>query len=187
MLSLHKGWLAFGVELDSFCERETSPTDATVSNVGMQSLLSSKLYGPSSGANLVRCTGTCTGVPGTSSGPGLHAAGSPACATGCTQSAVNGTGPGKDNYIGFGDTQCTNTLTQTVSNISVRGDHGGTPTTLDTRCELDVSAYTMGVGGHMSGETFIGINVNNDGVVDEQDEDVRANVFSASHANGICA
>ena len=45
LLSLHKGWLAFGVEQDSFCERDTSPENASVENVGMASLLSSKLYG----------------------------------------------------------------------------------------------------------------------------------------------
>ena len=45
LTSLHKGWLAFGVELDSFCERRTNPKDASIKNVGMESLFSSKLYG----------------------------------------------------------------------------------------------------------------------------------------------
>ena len=50
--SLHKSWLAFGVELDSFCDRESGdlPADrvASIKNVGMESLNGSKLYG---GAN----------------------------------------------------------------------------------------------------------------------------------------
>ena len=45
LTSLHKGWLAFGVELDSFCERDTSPVEASLGNVGMSSLVSSSLYG----------------------------------------------------------------------------------------------------------------------------------------------
>ena len=181
LLALHKGWLAFGVELDSFCERETNPEDATVGNVGMQSLLSSKLYGPGSSASLVRCT-SCT----SNSDNGLYNTGH-TCGAGCTTAAVNGTGPGKDNYIGFGDTNCTNGDSAVLANVSVRGDNGGTLTPLETRCELNISDYTMGVGGHLSGETFIGINVNHNGIVEEQDEDVRANVFSASHTNGMCA
>ena len=45
LTSLHKGWLAFGVEIDSFCERNTRPKGSSITNVGMQSLISSKLYG----------------------------------------------------------------------------------------------------------------------------------------------
>ena len=45
LTSLHKGWLAFGVELDSFCERRTNPQESSIKNVGMESLFSSKLYG----------------------------------------------------------------------------------------------------------------------------------------------
>ena len=167
------------MELDSFCERETNPQDASVGNVGMESLLSSKLYGPSSSAALVRCT-SCT----TPADNGLYNSGH-TCGTGCTTAAVNGTGPGKDNYIGFGQESCGTNVD--VADVSVRGDNSGTVTPLETRCELNVADYTMGVGGHLSGTDFIGINVNHDGVVEEQDEDVRANVFSASHANGICA
>ena len=51
LTSLHKGWLAFGVELDSFCERRTQPDDASIKNVGMESLFSSKLYGSRPGNN----------------------------------------------------------------------------------------------------------------------------------------
>ena len=38
--SLHKGWFAFGVEIDSFCDREShSSRVASIRNVGMESLL----------------------------------------------------------------------------------------------------------------------------------------------------
>ena len=47
--SLHKSWLAFGVELDSFCDRESGAQAAdrvaSIVNVGMESLNGSKLYG----------------------------------------------------------------------------------------------------------------------------------------------
>ena len=45
LTSLHKSWLAFGVELDSFCDREIAPEEASIKNVGMESLDGSKLYG----------------------------------------------------------------------------------------------------------------------------------------------
>ena len=55
LTSLHKSWLAFGVELDSFCERESgsSPTErvASIVNVGMASLSGSKYYGPNANKN----------------------------------------------------------------------------------------------------------------------------------------
>ena len=51
LTSLHKSWLAFGVELDSFCDRDTAPTDASIVNVGMASLSGSKYYGDNPGKN----------------------------------------------------------------------------------------------------------------------------------------
>ena len=45
LTSLHKSWLAFGVELDSFCTRDTDPDTASIANVGMASLSGSKYYG----------------------------------------------------------------------------------------------------------------------------------------------
>ena len=45
LTSLHKSWLAFGVELDSFCTRDTDPDTASIVNVGMESLSGSKYYG----------------------------------------------------------------------------------------------------------------------------------------------
>ena len=52
LTSLHKSWLAFGVELDSFCERDTDPEEASIANVGMASLFSgSRYYGDNPGKN----------------------------------------------------------------------------------------------------------------------------------------
>ena len=167
LTALHKGWQAFGVELDSYCERETNPDDATITNVGMESLLTSKLYGVN-GNNLVKCTGTCTaGTPPGSVGAGVHAAGS-TCATGCTSSTVSGNGPGKHNFIGFGDTSCTNvTLT---SDAQILGVEGTTPTTHDADCDLDVATYQMGVYGHISGADYFGISIDENGVTSSEYE-----------------
>ena len=177
LTALHKGWQAFGVELDSYCERETSPDDASITNVGMESLLTSKLYGVN-GNNLVKCTGTCTaGTPPNSVGPGVHPTGS-ACATGCTQSAVSGNGPGKHNFIGFGATSCTN-LTLT-SDAQILGVESTTPTTHDTDCDLDVSTYEMGVYGHISGSDYFGISIDENGVTSSEYEGTAG---AASEAN----
>ena len=35
LTSLHKGWLAFSVELDSFCDRESDPRNVNIKHVGM--------------------------------------------------------------------------------------------------------------------------------------------------------
>ena len=37
--SLHKGWLAFGVEIDSFCDRDTQPSDVAIAATGIELLL----------------------------------------------------------------------------------------------------------------------------------------------------
>ncbi len=63
LLSLHRGWLAFGVELDSYCARETKPREATLSNVGMVSLFSSKLYGNQGSAADANCNVGVQGLP----------------------------------------------------------------------------------------------------------------------------
>ena len=181
MLALHKGWLAFGVELDSFCERETSPTPATINNVGMQSLLSSKLYGIGSSSTMVQCTGytptTCNGLFST----GHDCTNGGAC-TGGNASTPSGTGPGKHNFIGFGDEQCGNLANTT--NVQVLGDSNGTRTVEDTDCDLDVATYKMGVGGHLSGDTYIGINVDHNGVVAEKAEAADSVIFAVG---GICS
>ena len=180
MLSLHKGWLAFGVELDSYCERETSPTNATIPNVGMKSLISSKLYGVPAAANCdstiigAACTGcsvsgtTCTGT-----------------AASCTNATLNGTvcsaaqyiparsGPGKNNFIGFGAIACGALV------APVADQHFVNNTATDTNCSLAVTTYKLGVFGHISGNNYIGFEVDNNGVVAESAE-VAAAGFAAT-------
>ena len=180
LMGLHKGWLAFGVELDSFCERETNPTNSSISNVGMTSLLSSKLYGIArTTASPSTCTagsgaGSCSANSGTAShtpaGCDVNVAG--AC-TGCACSTSGttvftayrpiGSGPGKDNFIGFGTDNCT------TSSLLTRQEKA-TSTTAPTTCDLNTTTYEMGVYGHISGNTFFGISINNNGVLSGEHE-----------------
>ena len=184
MLSLHKGWLAFGVELDSFCERETSPTNATIQNVGMESLISSRLYGANratvTNATCTNntCSGTATLQPGGCTGM--------AC-TSCTCVGGTGTvnftapiparqGPGKNNFIGFGAIAC-GTITTPVVN-----SHFMQQTSTDANCNLGVAEYDMGVFGHLGGTEFASFEVDHNGVVDEQ-----SNLTNAVTAGDVCA
>ncbi len=173
LLGLHKGWLAFGVELDSFCERETNPTNSSLSNVGMGSLLSSKLYGVDRSAAVnASCTaGTvCTSPTLSPAGCSNNVAGS---CTGCTCPATNDAtfvayrpisgGPNKENFIGFGDDNCG------TASLLTRQEKA-TSTTHDADCDLNVSTYEMGVYGHISGDTYFGVSVNNTGIVSAEVE-----------------
>ena len=187
MLSLHKGWLAFGVELDSFCERETIPKIASVKNVGMISLFTSNLYGGNTtaascdsttyGAGCGGCTvsgDTCTGTTAS-----------------CTSSADDGQtcgivafvpadspGPGgKQNFIGFGEDNCgVPALTSRQIKLSTVTD--------DTDCDLNISAYRMGVGGHISGNTYYGVSINHNGVLGKESE---ANTTTIFAIGGVCS
>ena len=172
LISLHKGWLAFGVELDSFCERETTPATASISNVGMASLLSSKLYGLN--GNLWQCQRNTATVPCSGMGDAegsLHQHAVSTCMTGCSavQIAINRSGPGKHNFIGFNDaSNCTN-----VADDSVRilGAEGTTPTVVpSSACVLNISSYDMGVYGHISGVDYFGVSINQNGVVSNEHE-----------------
>ena len=142
LLSLHKGWLAFGVELDSFCERETSPTNASINNVGMASLLSSKLYGNN---------------------------------------------PGKWNFIGFANQDAaanpcstTPTLLSSIANpsslstaekaIAGLGNNSSNTAVDDDDCTVGIVDYKMGVFGHLSGDSYIGLQTTHNGVVTERSE-----------------
>ena len=149
LTSLHKGWLAFGVELDSFCKRDTTPEDASVRNVGMISLFSSKLYGDN---------------------------------------------PKKSNFIGFGGSTATlgcfgatapfaiafanathieegNTAPAATAVVVGIGSTGASPAVAqsDNTCVLDISSYTMGTFGHVSGNDYYGANITNDGVLEDKD------------------
>lgn len=166
MLSLHKGWLAFGVEQDSFCTRDTNPQNSSIENVGMESLLTSKLYGTNQ--PVAQQTESCSG------GGTLDPAGcTGAACTGCTggtnpvftpfRAAIPaGNGPGKHNFIGFGTDACS---PANLAGRQVQGAEGTTWTTVDAGCDLNVSTYELGVYGHLSGEEHFGISVNENGVV----------------------
>ncbi len=174
MLSLHKGWLAFGVELDSFCERETAPTNASINNVGMESLASSKLYGNATGFCLSgsTCSTQTTCTDGTTD-----------CDTsidGVQNGGWVGTqNPGKENFIGFpGGVVTANCGTSVVNPVGL--DINDTAT--DGQCQLDISSYKMGVYGHISGDNFIGSQVDHNGVVTERAE----GAYTTAHANTTC-
>ncbi len=187
MLSLHKGWMAFGVELDSYCERETLPRQASISNVGMQSLLSSKLYGESNGT-VIECEQTgasCAAASSISFQVGTACAGT--IGTGCTwanNGSVTTYGPGKDNFIGFAtDAIALGTSTPCpVSDIPAR-QHKQAASTDDTDCKLNVEAYQMGVGGHIAGADYYSATVNNNGVVKDRQGDT-STIFTVG---GICS
>ena len=139
LTALHKGWQAFGVELDSYCERETSPQSASITTVGMESLLTSKLYGDSAVAkcdHTLKVAGNCTSAPsgcalnaGSTDCQGTLTGGNHAdCVTGtCSDIFVPQTqGPGKENFIGFGSqagTGCPGTLSsRQVKKSTTTGD-----------------------------------------------------------------
>ena len=165
LTSLHKAWLAFGVELDSFCERENET--ASIGNVGMASLNTSKLYGRKG-----LCTGSGTCNP-TEQGNIAAAASSTACSAAvtplstCTVSwdADAGNAPNKHNFVGFESHACTGV---TNADVGIIGNDGGTLTTADPACDLGVSAYEMGVYGNISGTEYFGQSVNQLGVLSEE-------------------
>ncbi len=183
MLSLHKGILAFGVELDSYCERETSPSDYSLANVGMGSLLTSKLYGERlTTARTVACAvqsgGACAACSGaTASLANCLGASCSGSGNGCEWTAPRdvGLGPGKDNFIGFDTSTCANI--SIVDNVHRMKEGTATP----AACVLAVTSYDIGVAGHISGETYIGFDVNEGGVVGETDE----GTFAAVNT-GLC-
>ena len=141
-LAVHKGWQAFGVELDSYCERETLPSGATLSAIGMESLYSSKLYGerattPIPGACAAVGTATCATATTYSS-----------CVSSCTGTcnaanycewtpADQKNGPGKSNFVGFATEACANMSSTT--NIHLKD------TQQDTACDLRITGYELGV------------------------------------------
>ena len=166
LLSLHKGWQAFGVELDSFCERETGSTaaqkGASISNVGMDSLTNSKLYGVNTAVNAQ--VGVCTAGACVNS---RRVGRTCAAATDCNAPAIPaGNGPGKVNFIGFGAETCNLGSQATLGDILLE-DGSLRP---DNDCSLGVTTYKMGVFGHISGSSFIGVQVENSGVVTERAE-----------------
>ena len=167
LTSLHKAWLAFGVELDSFCERENET--ASIGNVGMASLNTSKLYGRKGLCEITSAPNTCNS---TEQGNIAAAASQTACNNAATTPtcAVNwdadaGNAPNKHNFVGFESHACTGV---TNADVGIIGNDGGTLTTADPACDLGVSAYEMGVYGNISGTEYFGQSVNQLGVLSEE-------------------
>ena len=176
--SLHKGWLAFGVELDSFCERETDPEEASIANVGMASLVNSKLYGRD---GLCEPQGTtCStadlnaiyGATTDSACSGLTRL-TPSCTANWDGNA-GANNPGKHNFIGF-SAPATGCVSEGVliptANVQILGREGTTDTSAPTGtgvCTLDVTQYTMGVYGHVSGADYYGVSINNFSVLGDE-------------------
>ncbi len=191
LLSLHRGWLAFGVELDSFCERETTPNHVSLTNVGMASLASSKLYGARGlcedpGTIVPTCT--CSGQVTSTTCSGHMTVGPPPVNCNCAWDATAGRGPGKHNLIGFSAAGATcldprsNSIVDT-DDVLIRGEEGGAQTVLDIDCELNITTYRMGVAGHISGDQYYGASVNHNGVLVDQDGDTAA-IFKQG---GVCS
>ena len=184
LIGLHKGVLAFGVELDSYCERETTPDDFSIPNVGMRSLLSSKLYGDNNVAVNANCDVGGVPTPANLTPGGCSASGGTnpctACSTGTFSAFVPaGNGPDKDNFMGFEDahSNCAN-ITATNDNVHRLRDGSGT---MPTACDLNVVSYRLGAAGHISGNDFIGYDIDHEGVVNESDP------ASPTYANVITA
>ena len=185
LTSLHKGWLAFGVELDSFCRRETNPASATIAAVGMQSLYSSELYGAErTSASNATCitTGGGTTCEALSSHCTINTEGD--CQPSDCKVDTFGTGtcaftpylpikttfPGKKNFIGFGGESCPG-LNNAARNLHFVSDSGTVVTANDMDdCSLGVSAYEMGVLGHVSGTDFFGVSITSSGVLQGENE-----------------
>ena len=183
LMSLHKGWLAFGVELDSYCTRETNPRNSNIENVGMASLLNSKLYGTSSATP--QRSASCSGG-GTLTPSGCTPTANTTPCTGCTggtnpvftafrAARTAGVGPDKHNFIGFGDDNCT---APDLANRQIVGMQGTTSTNEDTDCDLNVASYEAGVYGHISGAEFFGVSINNNGVLSGE-QSISANTQTA--------
>ena len=163
LLSLHKGWLAFGVELDSYCDRETTPTESSIGNVGMQSLLSSNLYADKPGKN------NFIGFSG------FHSD----CSLGTWASnTYNATARSLTNQV-----YTAGAITDAHKRMAIRVVDVAGSTPAVTQCELNVAEYEMGVVGHISGDNFIGFSVDENGVVDEENEAVFATLQGTG---GVC-
>ena len=167
-LSLHKGLLAFGVELDSFCSRDTTPKQISFSNVGMDSLLNSSLYGTKPDKeNFIGFSGTDSSCDLTAWDP--------------TPSKYKTTGARTNGEVTApSTTQATYLLQQreAIRMVETAADHPAA-----AQCQLSIAEYEIGVAGHISRNKFIGFSVNENGVVTEEPENTWANIKGTS---GVC-
>ena len=163
LTSLHKAWLAFGVELDSFCERGNEPV--SINNVGMGSLVSSKLYGQL--GDLVQCDETADNTDANDCQDGIFEQGHTCMGTCEAPIQITGSpsnAPGKHNFVGFADENCPTGVAVSDSDVGIIGNEGTERTTPDSSCDLGVSAYEMGVYGNISGTEYFGQAVTHLGV-----------------------
>lgn len=175
LTSLHKSWLAFGVELDSFCERDTTPQFASIRSVGMGSLETSKLYGTN--AEIAPQTGACSGTPMVCTNSRRR--GQPcSMASDCNAPLIPaGNGPGKTNFIGFGAVACPNaTTTASNSRITENQESASSQIAGEDDCDLAVSRYELGVVGHVSGTSWFAQSIDNTGILSLEDEGTEAAV-----------
>ena len=154
------------MELDSFCDRDTTPNESSIANVGMESLLTSDLYAANPGKeNFIGFSDDST-----------------ACDLDTwTAGAYNTTARPSANQL-YTLAQST-TVTDAVKRMAVRLADASGSVPAAAQCELDVADYEMGVAGHISGDRFIGFSVNHNGVVDEETENTYANIKGTS---GVC-
>ena len=156
-----------------FVKEKRLPTNASINNVGMESLASSKLYGNATGfclsgaacAAQTACTDGTTDCDATI--PGVQNGG-----------WVGTQNPGKENFIGFPGGAHANCGTAIVNPVGLEINNTAT----DQHCLLNVTSYTMGVYGHISGDSFIGSQINNNGVVTERAE----GGYTTAHAETTC-
>ena len=156
LTSLHKSWLAFGVELDSFCERESGAQAAdrvaSIVNVGMESLSGSKYYGDNPGKNnfigfgAFATTNPCPGGAWTAS-----------------------------THIQSDNTSSSTALV--INNAAAQIDAG---------CTLSIVDYRMGVFGHVGGVEYFGLNIRETGVVEDATARGTNPVALAGHAANVC-
>ncbi|MDE0152003.1 MAG: hypothetical protein OXK80_05880 [Bdellovibrionales bacterium] len=171
------------MELDSFCERETLPQEFSIANIGMKSLLNSKLYGQNRTTAIdADCDVSGTSTPANLRPSGCSASTQGAC-TSCSAGAftpylaARSNAPGKENFIGFGADATTNGCGTAISeNLHYVSD--ANPTTETQKCDMGIVRYELGVVGHISGATWYGVSVNNEGVVSSEDEDSASAVLT---------
>ena len=140
LLSLHKGWLAFGAESDNFCESTSGEERANFEDVGMLSLLKNQQYG--------------------TTGRNPNFIGFGKASTSCEAGDITATGTEKDeSYIKEGNE------TGWEYAIGLGSNQAGAAASKNEDCELDETTYKMGIFAYLRGKSWIGIAVNENGVV----------------------
>ena len=168
LTSLHKAWLTFGVELDHFCERESSPRNVNIKHVGMGSLFSSKLYGvKSSTAPNNHDPGNGPGTPNFIGFANANLAGND-----CKIDSNFASSPVLVTRPNSGASQNVINVTDNIH-------------TKDKNCRLYISTYKMAVYGHLSGDVsgdYYGAQIQETGVVTEA-----GTLTSSLSAGQICS